>query len=77
VEHGLVLDVAQSLLDLVDLGLLPALEEIELHSATSRNADHAEHISDTQRAFKPFVTARQQKGRPVKISWNADLAPLM
>ena len=77
VEHGLVLDVAQSLSDLVDLGLLPALEEIELHSATSRNADHAEHISDTQRAFKPFVTARQQKGRPVKISWNADLAPLM
>jgi len=45
--------------------MLPALEEIELCMAPD--------ITESQRAselaaFQPFVSARQQAGRPVKIS---------
>ncbi|KAI0249090.1 hypothetical protein BJV78DRAFT_1230259 [Lactifluus subvellereus] len=78
VERGLVLEAAHFLKQRSALDFLPALEEIELRSVVSRYVDHAEPISDIQReavhtAFRPFVTARQQTGRPVKISWNADL----
>ncbi|KAI0249098.1 hypothetical protein BJV78DRAFT_1156041 [Lactifluus subvellereus] len=79
VERGLVLDVAHFLSQVSALDLLPALEEIELRSSVSRYVDDAEPISDIQReavdgTLRPFVTAREQTGRPVKISWNSDIA---
>jgi hypothetical protein len=79
IERGLVLEVAHLLSQTSALTLLPALEEIELRSAVSRYVDDAEPISDLQReavraTFGPFVTAREQTGRPVKISWNSDSA---
>ncbi|KAI0249101.1 hypothetical protein BJV78DRAFT_1284243 [Lactifluus subvellereus] len=79
VERGLVLEVAQFLSQASALDLLPALEEIELRSSVSRYVDDAEPISDIQceavdATLRPFVTAREQTGRPVKISWNSDIA---
>jgi hypothetical protein len=78
IERGLVLKVAHLLSQMSALDLLPALEEIELRSAGSRYIDDAD-TSDLQReavhaTFRPFVTARDQTGRPVKISWNSDSA---
>ena len=58
------------------LHLLPTLGEIELRLA---NRWTAPFIRDGQRAdmlaaFGSFAAARQQAGRPVKISWNEGLA---
>ncbi len=46
-----------------DLGFLPALEEIELGKSPSTSWVSQRELT----AFEPFVSARQQKGRPVKV----------
>jgi len=82
VGPGLVLDVGRLLSQNSGkfvLDLLPALEEIGLILAVG---PEAKPISDAKRegvlaAFKPFATARQQAGRPVKIFWDGDPAPLL
>ncbi|KAI0253958.1 hypothetical protein BJV78DRAFT_1351515 [Lactifluus subvellereus] len=60
------------------LPLLPALEEIELRSAVAAQSV-APPIGNIEReevlsTLGPFIAARQQAGRPVRISWNADPA---
>jgi hypothetical protein len=57
------------------LDLFPALEEIKLCLTNTS----AENITESQRAsileaFNPFVAARQQAGRPVKVLWNVRLS---
>jgi hypothetical protein len=82
VGPGLVLDVGRLLSQNSGkfvLDLLPALEEIGLGLAVG---PEVKPISDTKcegvlAAFKPFATARQQAGRPVKIFWDADSVPLL
>jgi hypothetical protein len=47
------------------LTFLPALEEIELGKNPS--STHESQYGTELAAFQPFVTARQQAGRPVKV----------
>jgi hypothetical protein len=47
-----------------DFAFLPALEEIDLGK---KQLDESERGSQLA-AFQPFVAARQQAGRPVKVS---------
>ena len=47
-----------------DLGFLPALEEIDLGKNSS--TDERERESQLA-AFEPFISARQQASRPVKV----------
>jgi plasmid maintenance system antidote protein VapI len=48
-----------------DLGFLPALEVIELEKSPSSNcvSQHGLELA----VFEPFISAHQQKGRPVKV----------
>ncbi|KAI0253883.1 hypothetical protein BJV78DRAFT_136670 [Lactifluus subvellereus] len=76
VQRRLVPEVARFLLQNSGeppLYLLPALEEIYLCWASpspppNSDIEHQEALS----ALGPFVAARQQAGRPVRISWNPD-----
>ena len=56
----------------LNVGLFPALEEIEIHPKYPGS-----RIPESRRAYalEPFeelVTARQKAGRPVKVYWNTD-----
>ena len=66
VEHGVVLDIAKTLQpdDEPILDVLPMLEEIEIRTHLSES--HL--VSELAVAFHPFIAARQEAGRPVKLS---------
>jgi hypothetical protein len=49
-----------------DLPLLPALEQIELGKYTF-SAHEKSQCEPEVAAFEPFVSARRQEGRPVKV----------
>ena len=73
-HHGAL--YSQSCEEPAALHLLLPLEEIELRLA---NRLTVPFIRDDQRAdmpaaLKPFIAARRQAGRPVKMSWNEELA---
>jgi hypothetical protein len=78
VQRGLIVEFAHFLSQNCEASpsdLLPALEEIELLLKSLHRSDA--DISDSSREallanFNPFVAARQQAGRFVKISWNDD-----
>jgi hypothetical protein len=66
VERGNILDLAYSLQP--NVGALPELEEIEL--CADENIPEGELESELV-AFQPFISARQQAGRPVRVSRSA------
>ncbi len=57
--------IAGALQEFTDLALLPALEEIELGRDVGFicESDRANRLAD----FQPFVSTREQAGRPVKV----------
>ncbi|KAI0253460.1 hypothetical protein BJV78DRAFT_1194562 [Lactifluus subvellereus] len=57
------------------LDLLPALEQIELYAAVRHEVLGESQPASRFEWFEPFAAARQRAGRPVKVSWNADLLP--
>jgi hypothetical protein len=81
VQRGLIVEVAHFLSQNCEASpsdLLPALEEIELRLKLRPVYSSVTYISDSRREeplanFNPFVTARQQAGRPVRVVWNDDL----
>ena len=68
VAHSFQLDSQEPALDL----LLPALEQVKVHLSyvppigSNRN-DQYVSICDT---FEPLIAARQQVGRPIRLSWT-------
>ena len=58
---------------MIPLDVLLSLEEIEVHTGPPgiTPISESEQVSFLDR-FKPFVIARQQMGRPVKVCWCAD-----
>ena len=51
-----------------DLDLLPALEQVEVYVPIGSDGNNQLSIRD---AFGPFVAARQQVGRSVRLSWTS------
>ena len=67
VDQIIALDVVHSLQQEPGMSavVLPSLEELRLCSKSSSYMTRSNLV-----AFKPFVAARKQAGRPVKLSWN-------
>ena len=54
------------------LDILPSLEEIVVHARTPNMSTDGMESPTLLESFGPFVAARDQVGRPVKVSWDAD-----
>jgi hypothetical protein len=58
-----------------NLDILPSLEEIVVYARTKdRSIGEKERASGIE-TFGPFVTARKEVDRPVKVCWNTDELP--
>ena len=68
-QHKIMLDIAHSLQDQgKSAPMLPSLEEIELRTLEwPWNQDERRSAMEL---FEPFIAARQEAGRPVKIFWG-------
>ena len=66
-ERSGILDIADCLVP-ASPDFLPSLEEIELraHDRTVRRTPESEFEAELA-AFQPFVLAREQAGRPIKV----------
>jgi hypothetical protein len=53
-----------------DLAFLPALEEIDLGKQVGKTRKLLHRYKHQLAAFQPFVSARQQAGRPVKVFFS-------
>jgi hypothetical protein len=65
----LVPDIVQTLLSGHDPDILPALEKLELRSELFSMETQVERVS-AWNDLRPFVTSRNQAGRPVEVSWK-------
>jgi len=72
-QHNVMFEIAHSLQQDQEEStpVLPSLEEIGLHMWLGSTESGAEDKRrSAMEAFDPFIAARQQAGRPVKISWG-------
>jgi len=69
-QHDGVFDIAHSLQQDQEesVPVLPSLEKIVLYEGLGSPESDLEDEGTVMEAFGPFITARQQAGRPVKIS---------
>jgi hypothetical protein len=57
----------------VTLDIFPSLEEIVVYARTpDTSIDESASVQTVLRLFGPFVTARHEVGRPVKVYWKTD-----
>ena len=54
------------------LDIFPSLEEIVVCSRTLDTPIDEKESASVLESFRPFVTARHQVDRPVKVFWSAD-----
>ena len=51
------------------LGLLPALEQVEIYCPVPESRRNGQYVA-IRDAFKPLIATRQQEGRPIRLSWT-------